>query len=78
MADMPTTTQEDSPYSPTAILKHPSFRIFADDEEVPRHEAANYACFYNHKKEIHLVEKPKPSAGPGQVVVRVRATGICG
>ncbi|KAK4699985.1 hypothetical protein P7C70_g6270, partial [Phenoliferia sp. Uapishka_3] len=29
-------------------------------------------------KQIHLISKPVPKAGPGQVVVHIRATGICG
>jgi L-iditol 2-dehydrogenase len=38
----------------------------------------NPAAFYNANKEIHLVQKPRPKPGPGQVLVHVRATGICG
>ncbi|KAJ7504351.1 L-arabinitol 4-dehydrogenase [Mycena galericulata] len=39
---------------------------------------ANIAAFYNPAHEIHLVEKPRPTPGPGQVLLHVRATGICG
>lgn len=57
-------------------LEHPDFRILQQGEK-PRPEA-NIAAFYNPQHEIHLVEKPKPKPGPGQVLLHVRATGICG
>lgn len=63
-------------YHPSKVLKHPDFRVLKDGE-VPS-PTANIAAFYNPAHEIHLVEKPKLSPGPGQVLVHVRATGICG
>lgn len=33
---------------------------------------------YHGKGRIHLEERPDPVAGPGELVVRVRACGICG
>ncbi|KAH7882024.1 chaperonin 10-like protein [Phlebopus sp. FC_14] len=63
-------------YDPRKVLDHPTFRILGPDEK-PSPEA-NIAAFYNPQHEIHLVEKPRPKPGPGQVLVHVRATGICG
>eukprot|EP01117_Protostelium_nocturnum_P006119 TRINITY_DN2205_c0_g1_i1.p1 TRINITY_DN2205_c0_g1~~TRINITY_DN2205_c0_g1_i1.p1 ORF type:complete len:387 (-),score=124.73 TRINITY_DN2205_c0_g1_i1:96-1256(-) len=63
-------------YDPNFVLKHPEFKIL-NAGEVPA-PGSNIACAYNHKNEIHLINKPIPKAGEGQVVVHVRATGICG
>jgi L-iditol 2-dehydrogenase len=63
-------------YSPRKVLDHPQFRILEADEKPP--SDANIAAFYNPQHEIHLVQKPRPKPGPGQVLVHVRATGICG
>jgi L-iditol 2-dehydrogenase len=63
-------------YSPLKVLQHPEFRILSPGEKPP--STANIAAFYNPAHEIHLVEKPKPKPGPGQVLLHVRATGICG
>jgi L-iditol 2-dehydrogenase len=63
-------------YSPRKVLDDPSFHVLAPGE-VPAPDA-NIAAFYNPNHEIHLVQKPRPKPGPGQVLVHVRATGICG
>ncbi|KAG6868948.1 hypothetical protein C0993_007162 [Termitomyces sp. T159_Od127] len=63
-------------YDPRKVLQHPQFRVLALDEKPSKD--ANIAAFYNPSHEIHLVEKPRPVPGPGQVLVHVRATGICG
>ncbi|KAH6915966.1 L-arabinitol 4-dehydrogenase [Coprinopsis sp. MPI-PUGE-AT-0042] len=63
-------------YDPQKVLGHPEFRILKEGEK-PGPEA-NIAAFYNPAHEVHLVEKPKPKPGPGQVLIHVRATGICG
>jgi L-iditol 2-dehydrogenase len=65
-----------SVYDPRKVLEAPEFRILKDGE-IPGPEA-NVAAFYNPAHEIHLVEKPKGKPGPGQVLVHVKATGICG
>ncbi|KAL7416975.1 putative L-arabinitol 4-dehydrogenase [Mrakia frigida] len=72
------TTSNQTLYNPRIVLDDPVFKVFKEGETIPLDEEINLACFYNEKKEIHLVQKPVPQAGPGQVVVRVRATGICG
>lgn len=63
-------------YSPHEVLDDPRFRILNPNEK-PSSDA-NIAAFYNQDHEIHLVEKPRLKPGPGQVLVHVRATGICG
>jgi L-iditol 2-dehydrogenase len=63
-------------YSPRKVLDHPKFRVLKADEKPSTN--ANVAAFYNPQHEIHLVEKPLLKPGPGQVLVHVRATGICG
>lgn len=63
-------------YSPRKVLDDPSFRILAVGEKPSPN--ANIAAFYNPAHEIHLVEKPRLKPGPGQVLLHVRATGICG
>jgi L-iditol 2-dehydrogenase len=63
-------------YNPRKTLDHPEFRILQKGEQ-PK-PGANIAAFYNPQHEIHLVEKPRPKPGPGQVLLHVRATGICG
>jgi L-iditol 2-dehydrogenase len=67
-------TQENaSIYNPRRILDH---RILSTDEKPS--SSANIAAFYNAKHELHLVEKSKFKPGPGQVLVHVKATSICG
>jgi len=63
-------------YDPKKILQHQDFKILGSDEKPSKD--ANIAAFYNPSHEIHLVQKPKPTPGPGQVLLHVKATGICG
>ena len=63
-------------YNPRKVLDDPGFRVLGVGEK-PSPEAT-IAAFYNPAHEIHLVEKPRPKPGPGQVLLHVRATGICG
>ncbi|PPQ98250.1 hypothetical protein CVT26_003421 [Gymnopilus dilepis] len=75
-----TATQQEAAfaeiYNPKKILDHPDFKVLKQGEK-PAPDA-NIAAFYNPAHEIHLVQKPKPKPGPGQVLLHVRATGICG
>ena len=63
-------------YDPRKVLDDPQFKVLSPGDKPE--EGANLAVFYNPNKEIHLVQKPRPRPGPGQVLVHVRATGICG
>lgn len=63
-------------YNPRQVLDHTEFKILAPSEK-PSSDT-NIAAFYNPQHEIHLVQKPLPKPGPGQVLLHVRATGICG
>ncbi|KAG6919511.1 hypothetical protein DXG01_005101 [Tephrocybe rancida] len=76
MSDISLESGNPALYDPRKVLQHPQFRVLAEGE-IPSKEA-NIAAFYNPAHEIHLVEKPRPVPGPGQVLVHVRATGICG
>ncbi|KIJ50699.1 hypothetical protein M422DRAFT_27260 [Sphaerobolus stellatus SS14] len=71
-----TSTTNSEIYDPRKILDDPKFRVIPAGE-TPSPDA-NIAAFYNPAHEVHLVEKPKLNPGPGQVLVHVRATGICG
>ncbi|KAH8833012.1 chaperonin 10-like protein [Flagelloscypha sp. PMI_526] len=63
-------------YHPDKILKDPAFKVLTPEDTTSAED--NIAAFYNPAHEIHLVKKPKPTPGPGQVLLHVRATGICG
>lgn len=63
-------------YDPALVLSSASFKILSAPPE--RDAKKNIAVFTNSAHDLHIVEKPIPKAGPGQCVVHVRATGICG
>ncbi|KAF5316095.1 hypothetical protein D9619_006458 [Psilocybe cf. subviscida] len=63
-------------YDPRKVLDHPDFEVLKPGATID--PDANIAAFYNPGHEIHLVKKPKPKPGPGQVLLHVKATGICG
>jgi len=65
-------------YDPSIVLDSPEFKILKSSEEIKLHKDCNLACFYNDKKQLHMVKKPLPKVHPGQVLLHVRATGICG
>lgn len=44
---------------------------------VPRLIHASWAAS-QHKHELHMVKKPMPKAEAGQVVVAIKAVGVCG
>lgn len=63
-------------YDPKKVIAHPDFRLL--DSSAVLDKQSNIACAYNEKHEINMVQKPMPEAGPGEVLVHVRSTGICG
>jgi len=65
-------------YDPKSVLKSAQFKVFGRNEFPQKDIKQNLAAFTNPKHDLHLVQKPVPTPGPGQVVVHVRATGICG
>lgn len=74
-----TISEYESQYEPRKVLNHPDFRVIAEDSDPALSDPhANLACAYNPQHEIHMVTKPKPTLGSGEVLVHVRATGICG
>ncbi|KAJ2918694.1 hypothetical protein MD484_g1785, partial [Candolleomyces efflorescens] len=54
-------------YDPQKVLSDPQFKVLKEGEKPE--PGANLAVFYNANKEIHLVQKPRPTPGPGQVLV---------
>ncbi|KAK4687898.1 L-arabinitol 4-dehydrogenase, partial [Tremellales sp. Uapishka_1] len=77
---VPVSTYE-AKYNPKKVLDHPDFRVlngFTHNDPAWIDPQANLACAYNAKHEIHMIHKPKPAPGIGEVLVHVRATGICG
>ncbi|KAA1077183.1 hypothetical protein PGT21_002700 [Puccinia graminis f. sp. tritici] len=67
-------------YDPKHVLDSEEFEILTDPNQVKAYsdEDKNIACCYNDKQQLNMVKKPMPKAHPGQALVRVRATGICG
>ncbi|KAI9619449.1 hypothetical protein H4Q26_014211 [Puccinia striiformis f. sp. tritici PST-130] len=67
-------------YDPRNVLDSAEFEILTDAKKVKAYsdENKNIACCYNDKQQILMVNKPIPKAHPGQVLLHIRATGICG
>ncbi|KAA1074931.1 hypothetical protein PGT21_024882 [Puccinia graminis f. sp. tritici] len=67
-------------YDPRIVLDSEEFEILNEPAQVQRYSESNknIACCYNEKKQILMVKKPMPKLHPGQVLLRIRATGICG
>ena len=63
-------------YDPAKVLKHPDFRVLQANEKPDK--KANIACAYNPNHDIHLINKPMPEPAAKEVILHVRATGICG
>jgi L-iditol 2-dehydrogenase len=65
-------------YAPHLVTKNPEFRVLEANDPKLEDKDANIACAYNPAHEIHMINKPMPKAGPGEVLIHVRSTGICG
>lgn len=67
-------------YDPKIVLNSSEFQILHNDDEIAKCSelGQNIACCYNDKKQILMVRKPMPKVHPGQVLLRIRSTGICG
>lgn len=65
-------------YDPALVLQHPDFQVLENDDPLLKDGTSNIACAYNEKHEVRMMRKPMPEARTGEVVIRVRATGICG
>jgi hypothetical protein len=48
------------------------------DKAILHDKHTNLACSYNADKVMRILRMPMPTAGKGEVLLRVRATGICG
>jgi L-iditol 2-dehydrogenase len=71
-------TKYESHYDPTKVLAHPHFRVLAPGDPAIKDKSTNLACAYNPAHEVHMIAKPTPTVGPGEAIVHVKATGICG
>ena len=77
-----------SRYDPSLVFTHPDYRVLdldknetggeSGDRGVLHDKQSNLACSYNADKVMRMLRMPMPQAGPGEVLLRVRATGICG
>lgn len=79
MSSTTTTTSKthyEAYYDPEKVYKSPEFHVLKEGEQPDK--KANIACAYNPKHEVHLIQKPTPKPGPGECIVHVKATGICG
>ncbi|KAI7953433.1 hypothetical protein MJO28_005980 [Puccinia striiformis f. sp. tritici] len=67
-------------YDPRIVLDSEEFEILKEPAKVQQYSKSNknIACCYNEKKQILMVNKSMPKLHPGQVLLHVRATGICG
>lgn len=70
----------ESHYDPKKVLNHAEFRVLPADDPLllKRNPEVNVACAYNEKHECHHILKPTPELAEGEVLVHVKATGICG
>lgn len=68
----------ESLYDPALVLNSPEWRKLAPDAPELKDEKANLACGYNPAHEVNMWNKPIPKARPGECIVHVKATGICG
>ena len=76
--DLLSLSQYESYYDPRKVLMSPEFKILSDGAPELSDPEKNLACAYNHKKEVHMIQKPLPRAGPNECIVHVKNTGICG
>lgn len=75
----PILSEYERHYDPKVVLTHPEFAVLpSSDKSTLEDGKINLACAYNEKHEVTMIKKPVPKAGPGECVVHVRATGICG
>lgn len=65
-------------YAPELVLASPEFKILEKGVAPQRDTSKNIAAAYAPGAQLHLIEKPVPKAREGEVVLHVRATGICG
>jgi hypothetical protein len=65
-------------YHPDKVLKHPEYKVLSKDDPTLNDPKVNIACSYNAEREMHMLRKPMPEIEPDEVLLHVRATGICG
>lgn len=65
-------------YDPRKVSLHPEFRVLQPGDAALDDPKANLTCAYTPQHEVLMVNKPVPTARPGEAIVHVKATGICG
>ncbi len=66
-------------YDPKLILQSPDFKVLtAEQVDSPSTKQENIACAYTEKHELLMIKKPMPKPRKGEVIVHVKASGICG
>ncbi|KAK4053078.1 hypothetical protein OIV83_001813 [Microbotryomycetes sp. JL201] len=65
-------------FDPAQVLEHADFKVIPRETVPERNVNVNLACAYGPNQQLNLIEKPRLEPKHGQVVIHVRATGICG
>ncbi|WWD00009.1 hypothetical protein V866_006917 [Kwoniella sp. B9012] len=65
-------------YDPERVLHASEYKVLQDGDDELSNGKSNIACAYDEQHNIKMINKPIPKAREGEVVIRVRATGICG
>lgn len=75
----PRKSQYEVKYDPDLVLKSAEFKeLKQGDKELEDPNKANLACAYDEKHNVKMINKPIPKARQDEVVVHIKATGICG
>ncbi|GAA5883047.1 hypothetical protein JCM8547_006893 [Rhodosporidiobolus lusitaniae] len=72
------TVDYSAAFDPNLVLQSPDFKILEKGVVPQRDTSKNLAAAYAPGANLHLIEKPVPKAREGEVVLHVRASGICG
>lgn len=78
MTTAPGTSFYEDAYDPQRVLASKEFKLLKADDPILQDKEANISCAYNPAHEVNMIRKPRPMPREGEVVVHVRATGICG
>ncbi|WVO23661.1 chlorophyll synthesis pathway protein BchC [Cryptococcus decagattii] len=74
----PQKSQYEVKYDPDLVLKSVDFKELKEGDKELKDVKANIACAYDEKHNVKMINKPIPKAREDEVVVHIKATGICG
>lgn len=74
----PQKSQYEVKYDPDLVLKSVNFKELKEGDKELKDVKANIACAYDEKHNVKMINKPIPKAREDEVVVHIKATGICG